>query len=285
MIFSLDSTGYDMSKILYAIIPLFTIVLQKILSNYFQEPDSLLRLSKTKKRSEKLWIRLLREDKQLDNYLVEFNQIQKNNNLKGSGSYYLIASGVFIILYFILIIIFKSRFDFWHSMAYISLAINILSFVITVLIMRYMYIKLIDYDKIYSKSVIIANLIYSTKYYILSSNVIYLLMLLLIWSKSKYKFPTDDVLLISIFEMSFALAIVTYYQLILAKKDFIGFIKSAINKEISNNCPHITVTTNEREIAGKIINIFDDEIIVLDDKGYKSIAKWVDIVGYKYQRK
>ena len=285
MNFSLDSIGYNISEIIYAIILLFAIVLRKILSNYFQVQDSLLGLSKTKKRSQKLWIGLLRENKQLDNYLIVLNQLQKNNNLKSSSIYYLIASGFFFFIYFILIIIFKSRFDFWHSMAYISLAINIPSFVITVLIMRYMYIKLIDCDKIYDKSVIIANLIYSTKYYILSSNVIYLLMLLLIWNKSKYNFSTDDVLLIGAFEMSFALAIVAYYQLILAKKDFIGFIKSAINKEISNKCSHITVTTDEREIAGNIIDIFDDEIIVLDEKGYKSIAKWVDIVGYTYLRK
>ena len=284
MNFSLDSIGYGIYEIIYAIIILFAIVFQKILSKYFQETDSLLRLSEKKSR-KKLWIGLLKENKQLNNYLVEFNQIQKNNNLKGSSIYYLIASGFFIVLYLSLVIIFESRFDFWHSMAYVSLAINIPSFVVTVLIMRYMYIKLIDYDKIYDKSVIIANLIYSTKYYILSSNGIYLLMLLLIWNKSKYNFPTDDVLLISIFEMSFALTIVAYYQLIVGKKDFIGFIKTAINEKISNNCPHITITTNEREIMGNIKNVFDDEIIVLDDKGYKSIAKWVDIVGYRYLRK
>lgn len=277
MSLSLDDIGYDVYyQIIIAIFLFAMFIVNKILSKYFQESTSLIKISTRKNRSKKLWIKLLKENKQIDDYLLQFNQIKKNENLKGSNSSTLIAGGIAMVLFFIFANIFNPMVDFWNSMALISLFLNIIPFIITIASMRYMYSKSKNTDQIYNKASIIVNYIDSTKFYIFLSNGLLLVTTFLLYNILEISLPITNVM--GIFEMSFALAIVSYYYLILARRDFIYFIKNAINTEILNKCPRIMVTTNERKIEGNIKDIFDDEVIVLDDNERINIAKWVDIV-------
>ncbi|NOQ47742.1 MAG: hypothetical protein GQ576_01135 [Methanococcoides sp.] len=279
----IGTIGTDIySHLIFPLILIFAGLLEKVLGVHFREKISSRKTVKAKNKNKNLWVKLLRENEQLDDYLGRYNNIQKNQNLKGSNSYPLVASILFICLYILLLATLSSKFEFWTYMAYISLSLNVLSFFATILIMRYMYIKLRDYNKIYKKSSHIVNLIYSTKFFVILSNGLHLFLLYLIYKTGNYPFNEEINFLILIFEMSFALAIVSFYFMIVTKKDFRFFVKEEINEKIMKNCPPIKITTKESEIIGNIMEIFNDEIIMLNDNGNKNIRKWDEITGFSF---
>ncbi len=279
-VFNSEVGGILIGQILHYSILVFSLLILTIVAKILNESSIVdtfpQNIFKAKNKSKNLWLELLRENKKIDDYLIQFRNIKKNENMKGSITSNLIATAIFILLYFSLLFIFESKFDFWTSMAYISL-MNFIPYIALIFIARYINFTL-DPEKILKKSAYIVNLIDSTTFYLLLSNTIIAFTILLLKSKLKIPIQINDPLT-SMFELSIVLFIVTLWYLVRIRRNFINSIKSAINIKINNECSPITVITNRGEINGNIKDIFNDEVILLDYQGHNNIVQWEDITG------
>ena len=59
---------------------------------------------------------------------------------------------------------------------------------------------------------------------------------------------------------------------------FFGRLKYEINKLYSKDFPTVHISTNVEILKGKISNIFDDDLIILDDDGVMKGTQWKDII-------
>ncbi|HEX7574969.1 MAG TPA: hypothetical protein VF360_01205, partial [Candidatus Methanoperedens sp.] len=79
---------------------------------------------------------------------------------------------------------------------------------------------------------------------------------------------------------------ITVFTLIILKwnhDEFLDKIKSKLSTQYSNGFPFIHITTEDREVTGKIQDIFDKDLVILDDNGLQTAVEWnmITILGLK----
>lgn len=80
--------------------------------------------------------------------------------------------------------------------------------------------------------------------------------------------------LLTIFIMSiFFMFLVVYF-----KADILDSLKRELRRKYAKKFPRVLITTNVGEISGRIYNIFNDDVILLDDDGCKVAVEWNHII-------
>jgi hypothetical protein len=272
------------SDMIQLIIGLIALVLARILlyflKTYFNYTLDSIRISKPNNKCKNIWIKLLREDELINKYLRECTQLTKYENVDGSLKSILAMAFVFSFTYiFIIQLLGTAKFNFWISMGSISLFYNFIGFSVTIYVMRKMYNTS---TKIYDIATLVVNYIETTKFYMLMNNGMHLLFILMFYQTRSIPLSDKDEISMMLFSISIALALVAYFQLRVGQKDFTYLIKEAINIKILKECPRISISTDSKKVQGSINNIFDDEYILLEDAGCKTLIKWDDIISLQF---
>ena len=255
-------------------------ILLYILKTYFNQTLDSIRISKPMNECKNIWVKLLREDELINKYLREHTKITKYENVDGSLKSMLAMTFIFLFTYISIIqLLGTANLNFWISMASISLFYNLIGFSVVIFVMRKMYNSSTN---IYDIAILIVNYIETTKFYILLNNGMHLLFILMFYQTRNIPLSDKDEFSIMLFSISIALALAAYFQLRVGQKDFTYLIKEAINAKILKECPRISISSDSKHVQGSIKNIFDDEYILLEDAGCKTLTKWDDIISLKF---
>jgi hypothetical protein len=222
-----------------------------------------------------------RYNKIIDNCILEF---EKPNDISQ-----IISLGLGIILggYFTLIVF---RFlnnvlemDVWRSMAYSGL-INFLPYLLSLILYR--DIKKNE-RKLMDKHNGIECWFKGLKSFINCSGLLIIFFIYMSLSLIKYsKIPVSSSEIDEILNLYTISITITVFTLIILKwnhDEFLDKIKSKLSTQYSNGFPFIHITTEDREVTGKIQDIFDKDLVILDDNGLQTAVEWnmITILGLK----
>ena len=226
-----------------------------------------------KKQSEKrigMWIDFLRSDKSIDLCLTEFEEI-------GSQSKHIFLSiivglvvAILVVFIFLLIIVLKE----W-DLEYLTF-INFIPYLLIMLIAFYVGNKMKKNEKIISSSDLIYSIIRFYYSFIIFSNVFILMYFYNIL------LPLNNLILLIMSYFTLLLSIITS---IIIQKSFSEQVKYVINNKYVNSFPYLEITTDKKEIIGNIRNIFNKNLIVIEDgEGLISVVEWDSISSLRLQK-
>lgn len=232
-----------------------------------------------RKTNRSIWITFLRKtNKIINESLSTFEKIESTNNKWIEFSKPMIPSLAFIvilILYFIILILSE---NIYISMAYTSLIISLLILSIVLILINYTSNK-IDEGNLLDKSNKIKD-IYSFinwLFYGIISFIFPSIYLTIVTSTNILVSDSDTIRYL--YAISIIFIMMTMVVLFISFRTlFFGTLKYEINKQYSKDFPTVHISTNVEILIGKIHNIFDEDLIILDDDGVTKGTQWKDII-------
>lgn len=226
-----------------------------------------------KKQSEKrigMWIDFLRSDKSIDLCLTEFEEIGSQTKHIFLSIIVGLVVAILVVFIFLLIIVLKE----W-DLEYLTF-INFIPYLLIMLIAFYVGNKMKENEKIISSSDLIFSIIRFYYSFIIFSNVFILMYFYNIL------LPLNNLILLIMSYFTLLLSIITS---IIIQKSFSEQVKYVINNKYVNSFPYLEITTDKKEIIGNIRNIFNKNLIVIEDgEGLISVVEWDSISSLRLQK-
>lgn len=226
-----------------------------------------------KKQSEKrigMWIDFLRSDKSIDLCLTEFEEIGSQTKHIFLSIIVGLVVAILVVFIFLLIIVLKK----W-DLEYLTF-INFIPYLLIMLIAFYVGNKMKENEKIISSSDLIFSIIRFYYSFIIFSNVFILMYFYNIL------LPLNNLILLIMSYFTLLLSIITS---IIIQKSFSEQVKYVINNKYVNSFPYLEITTDKKEIIGNIRNIFNKNLIVIEDgEGLISVVEWDSISSLRLQK-
>ncbi|MCK4797233.1 MAG: hypothetical protein KAT05_07610 [Spirochaetes bacterium] len=238
--------------------------------------------NKLHKKRREMYIKfLMRYNNIIDKCILEF---EKPNDVWQIRS---IGLGV-IFAGFLTIIIFKFCFnvlemDVWRSMAYSSL-VNVVPYILTIILIRNI---ITDERKLLDEHNRIKCWFKGLKWFINGTSFIIIFFIYMSVSLINYSIipvSTSEIGEIrNIYTISLTIIVVTVIILKWNYDEFLDKIKSKLSTQYLNEFPFVHITTEDREVTGKIQDVFDNDFVILDDNGLKTAVEWktITILGLK----
>jgi hypothetical protein len=257
----------------YIVATVFSAILILIIRPFITERFK----NKERKKRRSIWIAFLRTNEIINECLERFEKIEfSEEKWPNLGGFILGLIAFFILRYLYNIILGPSLFDFL-AIAYSCLVIGIVPFV-SVIILRQFKNK---QRNLLQKSKIITNLSEGINWFIFSSSELILIFIYIIYASSSQIFIVNLVNIRIGFAASLFFMILAYFLNTNFRRDFFNDLKSNLNTLHLNDFPTICITTKAEMFSGKIQNIFDEDLIILDDNGEKKAVVWDDVIILK----
>lgn len=234
-----------------------------------------------KKEKRSVWIKFLKSDRMVTKCIRTFEEIVKLGGKREIKSLVIGMFSGFILQFILLVVLFiflgNKPFTIALSSGLISFVLFLLNFIIA------KYVSQIEKEDALlnkSKLVLYYSMILNWFYYIFAG-----ITLSLFYNIYIIQNQISGTIFI-IFGLSLFLIIVSFYVLnIIIRRKLFDSLKSKLNTEYGKNFPNIQITTKAGNINGKIQDVFNEDIIVLDDNGLKSVVEWNEITTLKLQDK
>ncbi len=233
--------------------------------------------NKISKKRRAMYIKFLRRyNQKIKKCILDF----ENPKLSEQIIYMVLGSflGFSLTLVVFLGFSYVLNIDVWRSMAYSSL-VNVLSYILTIELTRYIRREeriLLD------NSNRIECWFKGIKFFIIPSNLVIILYIYLSVSLINYSIipvsASEKEEIRFIYIISLTIIVITVFFLKMTHEEFLDKIKSKLNTKYLNEFPFVHITTDNREITGKIQDIFDEDVVILDDNGLKMVIEWNTIV-------
>lgn len=233
--------------------------------------------SQLTKRKGDIWIKFLQSDKYINECIQNYKKIKSPKIIEQVKSE---VMGMFacLCLYFGITSFLLIKFEFnWYSFALSIVFIFLISFMYLIIMYR-----IIDKHKknqqplTYSER--IARLFIFVNWFIIMGALI----VLFVNPYTLYKaYPSD--LDINISGFSFILFLLSIWLSFIKNREFLDEVKDLLNKkyfkQFFETFPKISIKTKSVELDGTICDIFDDNLIVLNNYGIKKAIEWDSITS------
>ena len=257
----IDDNTKDIIKI--AIIPL-VISLTGIFINYYLT-------KRLKDKKDKTWINFLKFDIYISDCIQEFKKIESlelKKILITQTSGILFGFLVYICFLISLIIFFGKN---WLPFAVSTLIIFLFAFLLTIAISMHMDRRkknqeLLKYSEKITKDTLFVN-------WIIVSGVFFAIF----YPYNLIKTEPINSDTISIFGLSFIFLILALTSLFDIRRKLLKSSKFLLISEHFEDFPRVNVKTTSADFYGKIYDVFDENLIILDDNGVKKAAEWHSI--------
>lgn len=244
------------------ILSLIVLILTQYIKQYFKYKEG------NKRRY--YFINFLRSNKKIDECITDFekkSELEIHNILIFSSAGFIVGYLLIPILYAILLLFFD---DLWLTASYLTL-INFVPFVIIIISINSTIKNPFEKTCSFLKtSDLITLFLYST------NSVILLLMYLSYLSSSKIESNLTTIVSLVLISTSLFLAVI--YGLINGKKTILDSLKKSLNKKFLKGFPEICIKLRNENVCGIIQNIFDNNLIVLYNKGHRIAIEWDNII-------
>ena len=262
--------------IIYIAVALIIFIMKLFFQDFFKN-----RRQKTKRNE---FVKFLRYNNSVNNYIKQYEKIFFFERKWAAIYSYIGMLGFLIPLLFL-----TKIYNFFNledgltnilslKIIYFSIAITLsLTFIFIVLFK--IYINSIIYkDKFLEKYLLFANIFTLIEFYVIFSYLpISLLLFVTLFSISNEKINLDSYFTyLFIFDISLFLLIppAVFNQ----KQNFKTNLKRLLNLKGSKFFPYMCVRTKENsQINGKINDIFNDKLLILEDKRVKKVTSWDSI--------
>lgn len=220
------------------------------------------------------WRRFLRIHKVVDECLSDYNDArypQHNEYMFYSSAVSILLgmmSGLLLSLN-IMPLIYDYVADFYKTFFYSSIIITLFSIILLIIVSYFTdyWVRKDELLRNYRKIDLISNSLF---WFVSVGNLViisFYLIFLITTTEKNYK----DLATIFIISMFF-MFLVGYF-----KAEILNSLKRELTRKYSKKFPRVLVTTNVGEISGRIYNIFNDDVILLDD-GCKVAVEWNHIL-------
>ena len=250
------------------LIPLIIFILKYYLTELFANRD--------KQSRRKLWINFLfNYNKCVSKCILQFENIKKPNDY--FSLFLLPFIGAFLVGYLapiiFLLIMLKLSINVWYSLASSICLTFLIGFIFTVFIERYIE-KIDDSEILDNAKFVIRRLTFINWFSITSSLIamIFIYELYLNFNEVKDLSLIDEILS---FAFLFWLIIIIFPSKY--RRDLLNHSKELLNAEYFEKFPCIYVKTTSNDFKGKICDVFDKNLIVLDNNGDKRVVEWHSI--------
>jgi hypothetical protein len=226
--------------------------------------DNLLK-SRLKRRKSDIWINFLQSDRYISLCIKQYKKIETP-----IFAAQLIEEFLGIICSFVIYICLTIVLPF----AFSTLTIFLFAFILTLFISGHK--ARLKNQELLKDSERIARSILFTYWFIVTGFLEASLPYILI--KSYPSIPD-----MRIFVLSFIFLLLSIYNLIDNRKDLLNHVKNLLNnqysKEDTETFPKVRIIAKTEEFEGKVCDIFDDNLIVLENYGIKKAIEW-DSINY-----
>ncbi|MCK4799043.1 MAG: hypothetical protein KAT05_16840 [Spirochaetes bacterium] len=250
------------------LIPLIIFILKYYLTELFANRD--------KQSRRKLWINFLfNYNKCVSKCILQFENIKKP---KDDFSLFLLPfiGGILgylgpIILLYVMLKLFT---DVLNSIAISIFLIFLIGFIFLVIIDIYIE-KIYKSEKFLDKIDFVISSLTVINWFLISSSVIVILLIYLLYMNINKS--TNHDLIINLLSFAFLFWFIIIIFSSKYRRDLLNHSKELLNTEYFEKFPCIYVKTTSNDFKGKICDVFDKNLIVLDNNGDKRVAEWHSI--------
>lgn len=258
-------------SILTSLLPIVSSVIVGLLNHF---------LKQLKKRKGDIWIKFLQSDKYISECIQHYNRtkfLDPGQHLKAE-TFGILSS---FLLYFGILIVFKIFFgESWLAFSLSSLIIFLLAFYFTLIIDK----QKLNQDLLRNSEHIAKSIVFFSWFVITGiSNALFLNPFILNktypiqYPTLIYPTPLDWIL----FGTSFIFVILTIFYLLADRMYLLNQVKNLLNikysKQFIETFPKVHIKTKSIELEGKVFDIFDDNLITLENYGIKKAVEWDSI--------
>lgn len=260
------------SEILYFLLAIFLIIIQKYFFTIWQKKD--------RKKRRSLWIQVLRNNEIINESLLKFEKIKYM-----SGIYLFFSMIIGSLLGFTLtVILFFYFIELTSNMgtagALISF-INFLPYFVLILTMRYIKKSYGNLDKSY----LIKYYFTGINWFLFTTNlIIFFFFFVIILRLNQFNQIELNTFFI-IYLYSFLPLASVVYGFRKLQQGFYENIKISINNLYLNKFPYLEIVTKDENLNGNLEDIFNEDIIILDKNGLKIVIEWDSISSLKFHEK
>lgn len=263
-------TDYLSNPIFYAAFTLLTLFVK----HYFIEEWI---SSKKEKNRKALWIQFLRnENMSVDESINQYELLKKSDGIIG----FIIVSTFAISGLLVPTYVWNLTDEIFES------CINLITINIYALFGSFVIYIIIDQLRKNKKNFlknanVISSLYLGVIYFIVFSNFMIFLYHFSIYSSFSNSFVEWIDKNIAVYIVSYATLALTIQTWLFNKKSFTDSLKSEINMFYSISFPKIKVSSTKDPIEGVICNIFDENLLVLENNDEKTVIEWNSIMNLK----
>ena len=262
--------------IIYIAVALFIFIVKTFFQDFFKN------LQHKTKRNE--FVKFLRSNKSINNYIIQYEKIDFFRRKYAIMYTYIgMFFGFLIPLLSLLLLSYiqkSSDNELTNELALmlfeISIAITLsLSFILILVITQYINSNVINESE---KYIFFANIFTLIEFYVFFSYIPVLLFVFLILSNLSlilYKeFLIAQLLILCELIFLFTFPFFVFYQ----KQYFKSLLKNNINLKGSKFFPYLNVRIKDNcQIDGRIKDIFDEKLLILEDNGKKKVTLWESV--------
>ena len=222
------------------------------------------------------WMEFLRSDDGINECVGVFEQITSQETWpKFNTRLNIFGISLPIIVFAVMYIFYENSLKYFVYLSWIYIIIPILSSIILSIA-----INKINEKKLLIEIRMTGIWILTAKFFTLNSVLVIALILLFVpfqesQTSSAVKIIEETVnILIVVFVGS-----MVFIEII--HRDFLGKVKTLLNTQHMANYPFIHITTKEAYLEGKMQDVFNSDLLILEDNGKKTIVEWNEITTMK----
>ncbi len=230
-----------------------------------------------KKKSRLLWINFLRSNKNIDNCIEDFNEINdKKGDVWAMASTFIgIILGSVILIEFVDLLRLITN-DFGFASQFAAVIVNLIPFILVISLFR--YIRIIDDGKkLINESGKILHFWIAILWFNIGSSL-FTILLGIVSILGKREVPNGII-------VSFIVVIFTFLLIYFCHEFYMKRSKAILNNQYLKDFPKLQILTKVGEINGKIQDIFHENLIIIDDNGTNIATEWNEIIILKLQAK
>ena len=239
--------------------------IKRIIADWFESRDG--------KKRRSLWINFLRSHDIINECISTFEKIKYPTGKLALVSFIL---GVIFCLLIFSVSSHILNFTGIYRLSLATLFTNGVPYLSSIILFR--YANSIEKGRnLIKKSSIIASLIAVINWFMLIGITLTIESFAYYTNLSQISAYTAEKVFIMLFISLTLIALAFIVLNVNLRKIFLDDFRYLLNEQHMGNYPSIDITTLKGEISGKIQNVFNENLIILDCKGTKIAAKWEDI--------
>lgn len=219
------------------------------------------------------WRKFLRIHKVVDACLADYYKArypQPNEIMFFLSAIFIIMGTIsgFLLSIIVMAYVNINIVDFYKTLFYTAIIITFISFICIIILAYYTDWK-IKKDELLKNYKIIDSLANYLLWLACSSNVLVISIYLFSTESEKNYIDLFSILI---------MFIVFIYAIIYFKAYCLDRLKRELIRKYAKKFPKVLVTTNVGEVSGRVFNIFNDDVILLVDDGFKVALEWNHIL-------
>ena len=258
---------YDLLLYILAAVTIAFLVypIKRIIADWFESRDG--------KKRRSLWINFLRSHDIINECISTFEKIKYPTGKLALVSFIL---GVIFCLLIFSVSSHILNFTGIYRLSLATLFTNGVPYLSSIILFR--YANSIEKGRnLIKKSSIIASLIAVINWFMLIGITLTIESFAYYTNLSQISTHAAEKIFIMLFISLTLIALAFIVLNVNLRKIFLDDLRYLLNEQHMENYPSIDITTLKGDISGKIQNVFNENLIILDCKGTKIVAKWEDI--------